>query len=47
LIDHGVKNVGHRKNILDANMKRVGVSFYPIKSRNPMYFLVQDFSCEQ
>jgi len=46
LIDHGVKNVGHRRNILDGSMKYLGVAFYPIKSRSLMYFLVQDFSCE-
>ncbi|HRQ52040.1 MAG TPA: CAP domain-containing protein, partial [Agriterribacter sp.] len=29
LIDNGVKNLGHRKNILDPAMKSIGVSFYP------------------
>lgn len=46
LIDTGVKNVGHRKNILSKDMKYVGVSFYPIKGRPNMYFMVQDFSGE-
>jgi len=46
LIDQGVKNVGHRKNILDKDMQYIGVSFYPIK-KSPSYFvMVQDFSCE-
>lgn len=44
LIDNGVKGVGHRKAILSKELKSVGVSFYPIKGRNNMYFLVQDFS---
>ncbi|WP_165813875.1 CAP domain-containing protein [Terrimonas sp.] len=46
LIDTGVKSVGHRKNILSIEMKRVGLSFYPIKGRPGMFFLVQDFSGE-
>lgn len=46
LIDHGVKNVGHRKNLLDPNIKKFGVAFYPIKGKRDMYFLVQDFACE-
>ncbi|MFT3949622.1 MAG: CAP domain-containing protein [Agriterribacter sp.] len=46
LIDTGVRNVGHRKNILSNEMKRVGVSFYPIKNKPDMFFLVQDFSGE-
>jgi len=46
LIDTGVKNLGHRKNILDPAARFVGVSFYPIKNRSPYYFSVQDFTCE-
>lgn len=46
LIDQGVKNVGHRKNILDPDMKFIGISFYPIKKKPSHSFLVQDFSCE-
>ncbi|MCC6286748.1 MAG: CAP domain-containing protein [Chitinophagaceae bacterium] len=46
LIDAGVRNVGHRKNILSNEMKRVGVSFFAIKNRPDMFFLVQDFSGE-
>ncbi|MFT3748880.1 MAG: CAP domain-containing protein [Agriterribacter sp.] len=46
LIDTGVRNVGHRKNILSNEMKRVGLNFHPIKGRPNMYFLVQDFSGE-
>lgn len=45
LIDAGVQNLGHRKNILDSNMKHIGVSFFPIKGRTNQYFMVQDFSC--
>lgn len=46
LIDQGVNNLGHRKNILSKTNKFIGVSFYPIKNRTPFYFLVQDFSCD-
>ncbi len=46
LIDKGVKNLGHRKNILDPSVRFVGISFYPIKNRSPYYFSVQDFTCE-
>lgn len=46
LIDKGVKNLGHRKNILDPSARFVGVSFYPIKNRSPYYFSVQNFTCE-
>ncbi|HTN07243.1 CAP domain-containing protein [Agriterribacter sp.] len=45
LIDTGVKNLGHRKNILDAGMKYTGTSFYPIKGRSSHFFMVQNFSC--
>lgn len=45
LIDAGVQNLGHRKNILDPNMKYIGISFFPIKGRTNQYFMVQDFSC--
>lgn len=45
LIDTGVKNLGHRKNILDPAMKYVGVSFHPIKGKSSQFFMVQDFSC--
>jgi len=46
LIDNGVKSLGHRKNILDPNARFIGISFYPVKNRNPYYFSVQDFTCE-
>ncbi|HEX5024229.1 MAG TPA: CAP domain-containing protein [Agriterribacter sp.] len=46
LIDQGVKNVGHRKNMLDPDMKFIGVSFSPIKKNPSHAFMVQDFSCE-
>lgn len=46
LIDHGVKNLGHRKNLLDPNVKSFGVAFYPIKGKPENFFLVQDFACE-
>lgn len=45
LIDTNVKNLGHRKNILDPSMKYIGASFYPIEGRDKQFFLVQDFSC--
>lgn len=44
LIDTGVKNLGHRKNILDPGMKYTGVSFYPVKEGGHSY-MVQHFSC--
>lgn len=44
LIDAGVKNLGHRKNILDPGMKYTGVSFYPVKGSSHSY-MVQHFSC--
>jgi hypothetical protein len=43
LIDPGVKDVGHRENILSKNMKKIGVSYYPIAGKSNMYFFVQDF----
>lgn len=46
LIDTGIPNVGHRKNIMMDDMKYIGVSFYPIKKRPNMYFFVQDFSAD-
>ncbi|MBX2925822.1 MAG: CAP domain-containing protein [Chitinophagaceae bacterium] len=46
LIDNGVKNLGHRKNLLAASNKYIGISFYPIKNKRPYYFLVQNFLCE-
>jgi len=45
LIDAGVQNLGHRKNILDPDMKYIGVSFFPIKGPSKHYFMVQNFSC--
>ena len=45
LIDAGVQNLGHRKNILDPNMKYIGVSFFPSKIDNKHFYMVQDFSC--
>ena len=45
LIDAGVQNLGHRKNILDPNMKYIGVSFFPVKNNEKRFFMVQDFSC--
>jgi uncharacterized protein YkwD len=45
LIDAGVPNLGHRKNILDSNMKYIGVSFFPVKKNENRFFMVQDFSC--
>lgn len=45
LIDAGVQNLGHRKNILDPGMKYTGVSFFPVNGRDTRVFMVQDFSC--
>lgn len=45
LIDTGVKNVGHRKNILAPDMKCIGTSFAAIKGNAERFFLVQNFSC--
>lgn len=45
LIDAGVQNLGHRKNILDPGIKYIGVSFFPISGGNDRVFMVQDFSC--
>ncbi len=45
LIDNGVPNLGHRKNILDKNMHSVGIAFYPIKGKKDMYYSVQNFYC--
>ena len=44
LIDAGVPELSHRKNILDPAMKYIGASFFPIRGTN-RYFMVQDFSC--
>ena len=46
LIDQGVPNLGHRKNILSKSNNLIGVSFHAIKGRSPSFFLVQNFSCE-
>lgn len=46
LIDTGVKSLGHRKNILDPQMKYIGVSFYPVKGKKDIYYSVQNFSCK-
>jgi len=45
LIDHGVPNLGHRKNILDKNMHSIGVAYHPIKGKKEMYYAVQNFYC--
>lgn len=44
LIDSGVPDLGHRKNILDPSHVSIGVSFIP-NSYNSYFSLVQDFSC--
>lgn len=44
LIDAGVENLGHRKNILDPDLATIGISFSKSKNSDH-YFLVQDFSC--
>ena len=45
IIDAGVQNLGHRKNIFDSGMKYIGVSFFPVKRNDNRFFMVQDFSC--
>lgn len=45
LIDAGVQDLGHRKNILDPGIKYIGVSFFPVKGTESRVFMVQDFSC--
>ncbi len=45
LIDAGVPNLGHRKNILDNKMHSVGIAYYPIKGKQDMYYSVQNFYC--
>ena len=46
LIDAGVQNLGHRKNILDSNMKYTSASFSLITGRLHHHFMVQNFSCK-
>jgi uncharacterized protein YkwD len=41
LIDEGVSNLGHRRNILNKNARLIGVSFVPYNSGS--FILVQDF----
>lgn len=44
-LDIGLPNLGHRKTLLDANLREIGVgaAFYGVDQ----YFLVQDFACLQ
>jgi uncharacterized protein YkwD len=41
LIDEGVSNLGHRRNILNKNARLIGVAFVPYNSGS--FILVQDF----
>jgi uncharacterized protein YkwD len=41
LIDEGVSNLGHRRNILNKNARLIGVAFLPYNSGS--FILVQDF----
>lgn len=45
LIDNGVPNLGHRKNILNKDMHSIGIAFYPIKGREDTYYAVQNLYC--
>lgn len=42
-LDIGVPNLGHRKNLLNANYTQMGVGFGFLK--NNFYLFVQDFGC--
>jgi uncharacterized protein YkwD len=44
-LDIGLPGLGHRKALLDPNLKEIGVgsALYP----TGQYFLVQDFACAQ
>lgn len=44
LIDKGVKDKGHRKNLLDPGFTLMGVSFKEINNKKTV--LVQDFGCK-
>ncbi len=44
LIDHGVKDMGHRKNLLDPAFTLMGVSFKDLSPKKTI--LVQDFGCK-
>lgn len=44
LIDKGVRDKGHRKNLLDASFTLMGVSFKEMNNRKAV--LVQDFGCK-
>jgi hypothetical protein len=43
LIDAGISNLGHRKNILNSTMKTTGISYK--KYDDSTVIMVQDFSC--
>ena len=44
LIDKGVRDKGHRKNLLDQNFTLMGASF--VETGNGKAILVQDFGCK-
>jgi hypothetical protein len=45
LIDEGIRDVGHRKNILDPDLTHMGVAILPLKSINDL-ILIQSFSAK-
>lgn len=46
LIDKGIPNAGHRKALMRADFRKMGVSIAPWKGEPEYVILVQDFSCD-
>lgn len=45
LIDEGIRDLGHRKNILNPKLTHMGVAIMPLKSENDL-ILIQSFSAK-
>lgn len=43
LLDHGVPNLGHRRNLMSPSLQRVGVSY--VKTQKGIWVLVQVMAC--
>lgn len=43
LLDHGVPNLGHRRNLMNPSLQRMGVSF--VKTQKGRWVLVQVMAC--